>query len=97
MQVNCDQCHEDFKIKLKTKKHGIGIQETYFKCPHCKCHYTSFVTNTEARRRQKEIKLMTDKLSKIKDDEELLKQRQAISKKKAELKIIMDGLKKVYG
>lgn len=55
-QTYCDQCNKDFKIKLKTKSHGINIKESYFICPHCKARYTAFVLDGECRKLQSEIR-----------------------------------------
>lgn len=54
-EVFCDECDKDFKIKMKEKKHGVSIHESYFVCPHCKKKYTAFVTDPECRKMQREI------------------------------------------
>lgn len=54
-EVTCDNCSEDFKIKLRIKKHGVAIQESYFTCPHCKAKYIAFVTDQECRKMQRDI------------------------------------------
>jgi len=41
---------------MKTKHHPEKVIETYFKCPHCKHHYTCFVTDPDVRKLQEDIK-----------------------------------------
>lgn len=60
MQTHCDQCNKSFVIKPKTKKHGQGIKETYFKCPWCKHIYTSYVTDAECRRLQARLRKLQE-------------------------------------
>lgn len=56
-----ESCGKHFQItKFETKKHPRGIEETYFKCPHCFHHYTSFVTDSRVRKIQNMIKTMMD-------------------------------------
>lgn len=55
-KVNCDKCKKDFIIKLKVKKHKEGIEELYFKCPHCKERYTSYYIDREGKELQKKIR-----------------------------------------
>ena len=56
MKVTCDSCTKVFNVKLKEKNRSYGIIETYFTCKHCKKRYTSFVTDRDVRRWQREIK-----------------------------------------
>ena len=91
--VNCDKCKKDFPIKLKEKKHGQGITETYFSCPHCKEKYIAFVTDAEARKGQREMKALNLSLSKEKDPEKKNKLLNDIRQKKFKLKLHMDRLK----
>lgn len=52
----CDQCGKSFNVKFKEKHHPKKVIETYFKCTHCKHHYTCFVTDEEVRQMQQDIK-----------------------------------------
>lgn len=54
-EVICDECEKDFKIKLRTKDHGITVKEHYFLCTHCKKKYVAFVTDPECRKMQRSI------------------------------------------
>jgi len=47
---------------IKEKKHPKEIIESFFKCPHCHKKYTAFVTDKEARKQQREIKLFHRKI-----------------------------------
>ncbi|GIN96128.1 hypothetical protein J6TS1_19980 [Siminovitchia terrae] len=62
--VDCDHCQKSFNIQPKEKKHGKGITETYFICPHCQHRYTAFVTNAEIRKRQREIRKLHESVHK---------------------------------
>lgn len=104
-KVRCDQCDKEFRIKPKTKSHGINIKETYFICPHCKARYTAYVMDKECRKLQSEIrKLQHSKnipgqaLAKNQIDEDEYKKaiddiENEIEKVQTVLKIKMDRLK----
>lgn len=106
VQVSCDNCGKLFKIKAKTKTHRVNIKETYFRCPHCKKKYISFVIDGECRRLQREIvSLMKSKYvpasmlvnGEINDDEymkEINKINAEVKEKQQILKTKMDKLKK---
>lgn len=91
--VDCDHCHKPFNIQAKEKKHGKGITETYFTCPHCNHRYTAFVTNAEIRKRQREIRQLSDTLPTITDMKKYQVVMQKINKKKAALEPLMQELK----
>lgn len=55
-EVYCNECNTDFAIVPKKKKHGQGIQETYFTCPECSFHYTAFITDANVRKIQREVR-----------------------------------------
>ncbi|WP_432352672.1 hypothetical protein [Sporosarcina sp. A2] len=55
-RTTCDECQDDFTIKLKTKTHKLTIKETFFTCPNCKKKYVAFITDPDCRKLQKEIK-----------------------------------------
>lgn len=103
--VDCDHCHKPFNIQPKEKKHGKGITETYFICPHCKHRYTSFVTNAEIRKRQREIRQLHESVNKPAKDfaagrisqpeyvQVIGEINEKINKKKAALEPMMQELK----
>lgn len=91
--VDCDHCHKPFNIQPKEKKHGKGITETYFVCPHCEHRYTAFVTNAEIRKRQREIRQLSDSLPTITDIQKYQDTMQKINKMKAALQPLMQELK----
>ncbi|MDW0113773.1 hypothetical protein QT711_11295 [Sporosarcina saromensis] len=101
MNVQCDECKKSFDIKPRKKTHGVNLIETYFKCPHCKMHYTSFVTDQEVRRRQREMKELNKELHAIASEmvagkasaEKYDDKLKEIETKKTELKKMMDSLK----
>lgn len=91
--VHCDKCKKYFDIKPQEKKHGNGIVETFFVCPHCKARYTAFVTNAETRRKQREIKKLRDSLPGITDFDEYQTALGVIHAKQDELAPLMAKLK----
>ncbi|MCJ0932561.1 hypothetical protein MST22_15545 [Virgibacillus halodenitrificans] len=70
-RVQCDVCSKDFTIKLKERKHGKGIKETYFKCPNCKKEYFVSILDSELRFLQREVKGLEH--SKLEPANELIK------------------------
>ena len=56
IEATCDKCDKVFNVKFKEKKHPKKVIETYFRCTHCKHHYTCFVTDEKVRQMQKDIK-----------------------------------------
>ncbi|WP_339161776.1 hypothetical protein [Siminovitchia sp. FSL W7-1587] len=103
--VECDHCRKPITIRTKEKKHGKGIVETYFVCPHCQRRYTAFVTNAEIRKRQREIRQLHESVNKPAKDftagridkheykQAIDKIHEKIHKKKAELEPLMQELK----
>src|SRR5699024_639728 len=53
--VECDKCGKEFNIKVKVKKLGKGIEQSYFKWPKCKAKYEVTRNNSNTRRLQKEL------------------------------------------
>ena len=91
--IYCNECDKKIDIKLKEKKHGNGVTETYFTCRNCKVRYTAFVLNADARRMQREIKGLhhTSITSKVaKERETALINMHDMQR---ELKVLMDKLK----
>jgi hypothetical protein len=54
----CDQCDKITDVEFKKDKHPNGIEETYFKCEHCYYRYTSFVTDSWVRKKQRALKTL---------------------------------------
>lgn len=50
----CDQCNYITDVVFNKAKHPNGIEETYFTCEHCHYRYTSFVTDSWVRKKQKD-------------------------------------------
>ncbi|WP_051405043.1 hypothetical protein [Bacillus cihuensis] len=70
MNVTCDVCTKDFDVNLKEYEHPVSrikgyVIETYFRCPHCKKKYISFVTDKQARKVQQEINRFSKQKLKI--------------------------------
>lgn len=87
MLVKCDGdrgCGEEFHIaRLSVDYLADGVEKTYFICPHCAKEYVVFFTDEEIRRKQQEIRRITDP--------QLLKQmRQEIAAEMAALKQRME-------
>lgn len=90
-KVNCDKCKKDFIIKLKVKKHKEGIEELYFKCPHCKERYTSYYIDREGKELQKKIRAKYNQLHITKDKNRVQKE---IKDMQVRLDIKMKNLKR---
>lgn len=87
MLVKCDGdkgCGEEFRVARFTVDNLVdGVEKTYFRCPHCEKEYVVFFTDEEIRRKQQEIRRITDP--------QLLRQmRQEIADEMAALKQRMD-------
>lgn len=105
VRVLCDKCGKMFDIKNRVMSHGLDIEETYFQCSHCKTKYFCFITDSECRKLQREIReLMKSKevpalkfanrqISEVKYAEEINRIDQKIEKKQIELKLKMNKLK----
>lgn len=91
--IHCDECDKKFAIKLKEKKHGKGVTETYFVCPHCKSRYTAFVLNADARRMQREIKGLHHTSVTASSEQERAEAVVKMGETKRKLKVLMDELK----
>lgn len=91
--IMCERCCNTFVIRLQEKKHGKGITETYFTCPHCNEHYISYVTNADIRRKQREIRKLYETLPTITDQAKYKKTLNKIRDKKAILDPQMVDLK----
>lgn len=83
--IVCDKCNKGFNIDLKTRKLPLGVEEVYFKCPHCNEKYVSYYTDEGIRKKQREINKMYEEISKITDK---------INKVKAKTKVDMEDLKR---
>ena len=101
-KVICDECQRGFVItNIKEKKHPKEIIESYFKCPHCHKKYTAYVTDKEARKQQREIKLFHRKIiprdySRLSEEEykaEIDKQQAELTTMKIVLEKRMNELK----
>lgn len=98
MEVTCDNCSRKFQIKMKKQNHGLEIKEHYFQCPNLKCkkRYTSFVTNQEARKLQKEIRALSAELpghAATSSPEEYRQKVDEVDAKQKELTGLMNRLK----
>lgn len=80
--VECDKCGKEFSIKVKVKKLGKGIEQSYFKCPKCKAKYEVARTNSNTRRLQKELNRLQLEYNKKPSEKGYKK----ISKKREELR-----------
>jgi DNA-binding transcriptional regulator GbsR (MarR family) len=96
VDVPCDQCKEDFPIVLKEKKHGKGIIETYFICPHCSHRYSSAFTNTRARKCQRQIRKLWDEIRGCKNVQLAELKKEKIDKLTKENKQIISELKEQF-
>lgn len=62
--ATCDTgCKKTFMInKFRTKKVNKGLEETYFRCPHCKHEYVAYYSSTETKQLQKEMRQLHVKM-----------------------------------
>lgn len=65
-RVKCDKCSDIFKITLVTTQLPNEVEKNYFTCPTCKEEYITHVTDRWARKEQKEIRAINEKLNKRK-------------------------------
>ena len=96
MNVNCNECHKDFDIALKEKKHGKGIIEKYFFCSHCSTRYSSAFTNDRARKIQKQIRQLWTEIKDCRNVQLAEHKKAKIDRLTEENKQIMDSLKEQY-
>lgn len=106
VRVLCDKCGKMFEIKNRVRSHGLDIEETYFWCTHCKTKYFCFVTDSECRKLQREIreimkskevpasKFANKRINEVEYAEEINRIDQKIEKKQIELKMRMNKLKR---
>ncbi|WP_332606857.1 hypothetical protein [Bacillus spizizenii] len=88
MKVSCDDCLKEFEMQPKEHPlNNAGIEETYFKCPHCSKHYTVIVTDYETRKMIRKHKKLRKTPDGTEEADEV--QRQIMTK--------VDALKKTYG
>lgn len=92
--IVCDICKKEFALKPITKKHIDGINEVYFKCPHCSEKYISYFTNKNIRIKQKNINKMWEIYRNTKTQEEVVEMVEKIDILKATIKAEMENLKK---
>ncbi|AUM89178.1 transglycosylase [Clostridium botulinum] len=94
MEIYCDKCGKDFEMNIKVKKHHGGVEETYFKCPHCKEKHTSFFTDKSIRIKQTKVRNKTFQLNKCRDMGTRIEILKELDNMKQALKVDMDNLKK---
>lgn len=89
--IRCDKCSKDFELKVRTKKHiAKGVTEIYLVCPYCKARYTSYFTNTEIKKLQRELNDLNKKLALDPDNPDL---KFKVNELKSRLKFKIDDLK----
>lgn len=91
--VYCNKCKKEFEINIKTKKYTGGIEETYFKCPHCNKRYIGFFTDKNIRIKQKKVRNVSNELNECRDMAQRIVLLKEIDKMKQALKVDMDNLK----
>lgn len=92
--IICDDCKNEFLIIPIEQNNENGIVETYFECPHCGKHYTSYFTDKVIRNKQKYInKLWKEYRNTGMDTNEADEVMKKINKTKVSIKILVDNLK----
>lgn len=86
MLAVCDEgCKKQFEVtKFKEKTHKNNVIETYFRCPHCNKKYVCFFTDDRIRKKQSEVRRLSNNPA----------NNQRIEQLQAELKEDMNRLKK---
>lgn len=93
-KITCDKCNKDFDLNTKVKKHKDGVEEVYFKCPHCKVKYTSYFTDKNIRIKQNKINKLWDKYRNVRTKKEIVSVLEEIEILRKEIKADMKELKR---
>lgn len=89
----CDSCDMEFELKVKIKKHSRLVEESYFKCPHCKERYSSYFTDEHIRSKQKQINKLWEQLRESSEEKQTADLAVRVENMKAEIKKDMVSLK----
>lgn len=65
MNVNCDNCTEDFEIKIQEERVKDDVKRMFFTCPHCNEKFVYFYTNTRIETIKKKLNKVKEKGSKV--------------------------------
>lgn len=88
----CDHCGKITDVEFKEQSHPNNIKETYFKCEHCFYHYTSFVTDTWVRKKQRHAQHLRSNIrngysiTNVHATDELMKLQEEINSRMSQLK-----------
>lgn len=55
MNCTCDKCKHEFDIDVQSRVLFDDVEEMYFICPICSEHYSVTVSNTDIRKKIKQI------------------------------------------
>ncbi|EPY07432.1 hypothetical protein PAALTS15_09915 [Paenibacillus alvei TS-15] len=59
MNCTCNQCKHEFDIDVQSRVLFDDVEEMYFTCPKCSEHYRVTVSNTDIRKKIKQIQKAT--------------------------------------
>lgn len=65
MIVNCNKCKKDFEMNVLTETVKGDIERVYFICPYCNEKYISFYLNSKIKKKQCEIRKITEQLKMV--------------------------------
>lgn len=84
--LNCDECKKDFKFKknkVRVKNFNNGVQQHFFKCPHCKHKFIFMYQDEEIR----------NNLNEMDDIKEVIQEKLKLKK---DVQVLIDKYEKLY-
>ena len=61
MMVSCDECKNDFELKLQVEQVSDSLEKVFFECPLCRRIYITQYTNDKIKKKQARLrKAMSD-------------------------------------
>ena len=56
MIVNCDDCKNDFELKLQVEQVNDTLEKVFFECPLCRRIYITQYTNDSIKKKQSRLR-----------------------------------------
>jgi len=94
MVVNCEDCKNDFELKLQTEQVDDNCERVFFDCPYCTRRYITQYTNDKIREKQARIREMREEYNNARgiDTDKAVKIFEKYEKLKKEIKTDMENL-----
>lgn len=64
MNVTCDECKKEFRVKQEVEKIQGDIRRVYFICSHCNKRYTAYYLNDKIENKQLKANKLIRKMEK---------------------------------